>query len=340
MFDVTISSRETSEPFGGPFLQHAEHQIHGALAQLGAVVGELPLAPYDIFEESLLIDPAFVEGGGSEEHFEDEAAQGPVVDGSVVTSTENNLRREIEWRPAECISFVRHDFGKSKIHNHGIPIRIQQHVLRLEIPVNDVPPVHVRKSLQYPRGVKFGSDLRQSPVHLPPLYQIQQLAALHEAKEHVDARVVLEGIHEPANERMIEPGHDRPLPPRGRRLTLIEELALRLDLERVRRTAPRPRDHPHPPERPGAEEAMELHVPQRFRTGFRGRHGRLEAAAIGTGPVPASFASQAMQVQYHRFDIAQRELPALDRVAHGLDRFLPVLRPSLGTTELHIPVGQ
>jgi len=114
---------------GRTLLQHAIQQIDGMLAQLFPVVRQFPLRSHDVAEEALLVDPALVERRRAIEHFEDEASQGPVIDGPVVSPAEHDLRSEVERRSAERVGLVRDDFREAEIHDDGVPVRIQQHVL-------------------------------------------------------------------------------------------------------------------------------------------------------------------------------------------------------------------
>mmetsp|Transcript_915 Transcript_915/g.2071 ORF Transcript_915/g.2071 Transcript_915/m.2071 type:complete len:420 (-) Transcript_915:1556-2815(-) len=339
MLYLTIPSRHAPQSFCGTLLQHAANQIHCVLAQFVCIVGKPPLSANDIFEKTLLVDAAFVEGRAAEEHFKDEAAYGPVVDGSVMSSAENNLRCKVERCSAKCVSFICYNFGKSKINNDWVPIPVQKYILRLQIPVHDVSPVHVRQPLQNPRGVKLGRNLRQSPVHLSPLDKIQQLPPLNQRQQHVDARVVLKGVDQLANERMIQLGHDGAFPLCGRGLALIEQFPFGLDLERVRRLPSRTADDPNAPEGPRPEQLVKVQVAERFGTGFRLHRGiflRPEFVALFA---VSSVAPQPMQVLNHRVDAAQGELSAFHRVAHDLDGLLAILRPPFGTAEFHVLVG-
>ena len=54
---------------------------------------------------------SFIEGGTSKQHFIDEAAKTPVIHSSIVSLTENNLRRKVKGGATERIGLVCDTFG-------------------------------------------------------------------------------------------------------------------------------------------------------------------------------------------------------------------------------------
>ncbi len=84
VLDVAISTGQTSQPFRGTSLKHSPNEFDGRAIDAVVVSGDVPFAAHDAFEESFLVDSPFVEGGGAEEHFVDEASEGPVVDSAIV----------------------------------------------------------------------------------------------------------------------------------------------------------------------------------------------------------------------------------------------------------------
>mmetsp|Transcript_40548 Transcript_40548/g.73070 ORF Transcript_40548/g.73070 Transcript_40548/m.73070 type:complete len:482 (+) Transcript_40548:761-2206(+) len=201
-----------------------------------------------------------------------------------------------------------------------------------------MPPMHIRQPLQNPRGIKLGRNLRQTPVHLSPLNQIQQLPSLNQRQEHVDARIVLEGIHQLANERMVQLGHDGTLPLRRARLALIEQFPFRLNFECVRRPPFRATAYPHPPERAGPEKLMKLQFLQRLGPRFDFCRGGSEASSPRFF-VGSAFAAQSVEVENDRFDVGQSQFAAFHHVAYYLHRLLTILGAALDAAELHVFVG-
>mmetsp|Transcript_26115 Transcript_26115/g.47384 ORF Transcript_26115/g.47384 Transcript_26115/m.47384 type:complete len:287 (-) Transcript_26115:312-1172(-) len=192
--------------------------------------------------------------------------------------------------------------------------------------------MHVRQPLQYPRRKELSRALWQPTVHIPALNQIQQLPSLHELQQHVNTRLVLEGVDELAHKGMVQLGHDRAFALRPAGLSLIQQLALALDLERVRHVPAEGAYDPNPPEGPGAKQSVEFQI-------VEGLHRLVRLPLLPPSFVVfLSTASQPMQVLDNAVDVREGEPSQDDLVGDDVDRLVAVLVPALGATEPHVLV--
>ena len=111
VLDVAVTSRQAPEALSRAALEHAPDELDGRPVDLVVLLGNVPLPPYDTLEQALLINATGVEGRRAEKHFISEAAESPVVDTAVVAAAQDNLGRQIEGCPAECVCLIRDDFG-------------------------------------------------------------------------------------------------------------------------------------------------------------------------------------------------------------------------------------
>ena len=119
-----------------------------------------------------------------------------------------------------------HALTKSKINNHRTVILVQQYC-RVEeskgIRVQYTNPGHcithhspasnpntqsasddMSQPFQNPRRKELGRALRQPARKIPTPDQVEQLPALNELDEHVDAHLILEGVDELVYEEVVE----------------------------------------------------------------------------------------------------------------------------------------
>ena len=95
ILNVPVSARQATQSFGRAALEHAPDELNGGSIDAVVLFGDVPFAANDAFEETFLVDSTSVEGRCSEEHFVHQAAQCPVVDSPIVSSTQDDFWRKI-----------------------------------------------------------------------------------------------------------------------------------------------------------------------------------------------------------------------------------------------------
>mmetsp|Transcript_9381 Transcript_9381/g.29942 ORF Transcript_9381/g.29942 Transcript_9381/m.29942 type:complete len:605 (-) Transcript_9381:108-1922(-) len=130
-------------------------------------VGEVEGVVADPPEE--LVAVRGVPGREAGEELGDEHAEGPEVDGPAVLAAVERLGRHVLGRAAEraaarggVVGGVRsvEDLREAKVDELDVALRVEEHVLGLEVPVGDAPLVRV---------VQSARDLRRDEGHLPRL---------------------------------------------------------------------------------------------------------------------------------------------------------------------------
>ena len=145
---------------------------------------------------------ARVEWRESNNHFVGQDAEGPPVDGVRVADLLQDFRSEILRSTAEGVRLLvlSQNLGEAEIGKQKIAILVQQNILRLEIPINNLLLVEVAEGQGDAQTVELGSLLRElsrlSKMH-------KQLAASDKLHDEEDLEVGLEDELHAHEERMV-----------------------------------------------------------------------------------------------------------------------------------------
>lgn len=108
----------------------------------------------------------------------------------------NDFRCQIFRRPAQRPRSVLELFGEPKVGNFQMSVPIEQQVLRLQVPIDDLQLVKVlQREHNFARVKVCGPVVK--PTRVPEVRK--QLATAHVLKQHVQTAVVL-GVPSPGNE--------------------------------------------------------------------------------------------------------------------------------------------
>mmetsp|Transcript_15497 Transcript_15497/g.49627 ORF Transcript_15497/g.49627 Transcript_15497/m.49627 type:complete len:241 (-) Transcript_15497:727-1449(-) len=173
-----------------------EHAHHQALPSHVVVPGrELELllqnSSNDVWD--VAVRP---EGEGSHYEFVDHNAQGPDVHGETVAGGRDHLRRHVRGGSHHGVGHGQaavQFLGQSEIYQLEVPMRVQHHVLGLEVPVHDLPTMESLECYHQRSSVELGL-LSREDAHPPQL--VVQHAARDQLCEDVHA---LWGVERPDN---------------------------------------------------------------------------------------------------------------------------------------------
>lgn len=100
---------------------------------------------------------AVEEWWNADDHLVDENAERPPIYGVIVTVTDQHLWGEILSGTAERVSdFTLLDkFSKTKVRKHQVSVLANKYILRLEIPIQNLLGVKLRKTQGYLSGKKL-----------------------------------------------------------------------------------------------------------------------------------------------------------------------------------------
>mmetsp|Transcript_7904 Transcript_7904/g.19224 ORF Transcript_7904/g.19224 Transcript_7904/m.19224 type:complete len:210 (-) Transcript_7904:720-1349(-) len=135
---VAPAALEVPEALGAVGLEELLDEVLGLRIE---VPQDLHLA-----EEDLLVDPEgvlVIEGGVPGEHLVHEDAKGPPVDRLAMPLALDDLRRKVLRRPTQGPRPVRDHLRKPEVGDFEVALVVEEKVLRLEVPVNDVVLVEV-----------------------------------------------------------------------------------------------------------------------------------------------------------------------------------------------------
>ena len=76
-------------------------------------------------------------------HFVNKDSKGPPVDGASVTFVQEDLRCNVLWSSANCVSSLSDCLREPKIDHFEVAVASNHNILRLQIPVADVLGVEV-----------------------------------------------------------------------------------------------------------------------------------------------------------------------------------------------------
>mmetsp|Transcript_11936 Transcript_11936/g.24230 ORF Transcript_11936/g.24230 Transcript_11936/m.24230 type:complete len:330 (-) Transcript_11936:2835-3824(-) len=276
----------------------------GAAVPFRAVLGEQPQEeaprsvaqplvesrlPRDHVPEGVVVR-APVEGVAAGHHLVHEQAEAPPVDALCVPALEQHLGRHVLLRPAErprreahgpppLLPVLRKRVSDLKapaqpeVRQLDVPVSLQEHVLRLQVPVNDVDVV------QGLEGERDLANVELSPALLHPAHlaeEGEEVAPLDEVHDHVQLRVGLEGVrkrhHEGVTRRLLKyvPLRLRPL-----HLPPPHQLRLLQNLHRVNVAILLVPDLHHLAKPPPAQDREELEVVEARVPLLRGPVGAL-----------------------------------------------------------------
>mmetsp|Transcript_22723 Transcript_22723/g.77302 ORF Transcript_22723/g.77302 Transcript_22723/m.77302 type:complete len:322 (+) Transcript_22723:16-981(+) len=166
-------------------------------------------------------------------HLVDEHPQRPPVDSLVVALAHDDLRGYVVGGAAHGVRAALHLLREAVVHHLDVALGVQQEVLGLEVAVHNVLLVHVLQHEQHARGVEPRVGLLEPPLGLH-VEVLEELAAVGELQEHVDAQAVLEGGDEAGAEGVRETVHQEALVAHVLLLLVAHDEALAEALERVR----------------------------------------------------------------------------------------------------------
>mmetsp|Transcript_22653 Transcript_22653/g.31604 ORF Transcript_22653/g.31604 Transcript_22653/m.31604 type:complete len:227 (-) Transcript_22653:253-933(-) len=171
--------------------------------------------PYLVFENTLISVVGVVDVFGHErrhshQHFEDEHANRPQVNGFIVAFVRDELGGEIVGRAAKGVGLliVLKKFSKTEVDQLDVPLGVDEKVLWLEVPVADVLVMQVLQGADDAGGVEDGHGLAEAAFGLV-IQKREELASQTQLHEHVELRLVLEGGHEVDGEGVVNLLHHK-----------------------------------------------------------------------------------------------------------------------------------
>lgn len=163
-------------------------------------------------------------------HFVDEHSERPPVHRFIVALAQNDLRRQILGRAAQRPGPSLHAFRKPEIRHLQVALVVDQQVLRLQIPIDQVQIVQILKGEHNLGGIEARMGLREAA----DLAQMREhLTARHVLEDHVEIGVVLEVILEADEKRKGDGLQDAFLVQRVLDLLEFDDLLLVEDLHCV-----------------------------------------------------------------------------------------------------------
>lgn len=111
----------------------------------------------DFAFENFLVDGHgvfVVEGVDAGDHFVEEDAEGPPVDGLAVSLVQQDLRREVLRGSAEGVCPAFDDLGEPEIGEFQVAVGADEQVLGLEVSVDDILRVQVLEHGRHLRRVE------------------------------------------------------------------------------------------------------------------------------------------------------------------------------------------
>mmetsp|Transcript_19855 Transcript_19855/g.33355 ORF Transcript_19855/g.33355 Transcript_19855/m.33355 type:complete len:404 (-) Transcript_19855:1809-3020(-) len=189
-------------------LAHAQPRFGVAIEQLADEVlgffGNFPVKG-DGGGEDLAADLGVVvaiEGRVADNHLVHQHPERPVVCAAIVARALQDLRRQVVRRPAQrvCVLIFFELFGEPEVHDLYVSFAVEQHVLQLEVAVDDAPLVHVVEPEEDGRRVKAraafseGGGVGEMREELPAEQRLE---------EHVNATFIPEGLDEVQHEGRV-----------------------------------------------------------------------------------------------------------------------------------------
>jgi hypothetical protein len=119
-----------------------------------------------------------------------------------MTLPHDDLGRQVLWRAAEGVAPVDDLLSEAEVGDPEMPIRPNQQVLRLQVPVGHLPLVEVLQS-QGDLG-----DVKQSYVvgeNVLLAQKAEDLSALDEVEHQIEVQFVLERLNQVDDEGVLHP---------------------------------------------------------------------------------------------------------------------------------------
>ena len=147
----------------------------------------------DLAARLVSLHRSLLEGVDPADHLVSQHAKGPPIDGESVTFVDDHFRSKILWRATEGISHAISrllDLGEAKISELKVALAIEEHILWLQVSVDDPVDVEVLECEDDLSGVKACPVLRESNLVAK---MEEELAAIQEVCDEVEALRGLEG---------------------------------------------------------------------------------------------------------------------------------------------------
>ena len=163
------------------------------------------IPPGNLACDNLLVEPhqrRVGEGRLAQQHLVDEDAQGPPVHGPVVSAALEDLRCEILRGPAHSPGGAtgHHRLGEPEVCDDDVALPVQENVLWLQVPVDNVQAVQVGQGghdLSCVEGDAGGGESLVEP------HEGEQLPSAVEREEEVKVVVVLPAVNNGNNKWIL-----------------------------------------------------------------------------------------------------------------------------------------
>ena len=182
-------------------VEELHDEVLGVLVQTDQVV-----PPDNLAVDDLLVEPheaGVGEGGLADQHLVEEDAEGPPVHGPVVAAAMEDLWREVLRSPAHRprgAAGAQH-LGEPEVRDDDVTRPVQENVLRLEVPVDDVETVEVGQGGHDLGGVE-GDAGGGEPLVEP--HEGEQFAPAVEREEEIQVVFVLPTVNNRNYERILD----------------------------------------------------------------------------------------------------------------------------------------
>ena len=181
-------------------VEELHDEVLGLLVQAGQIV-----SPDNLAINNLLVEPheaGVSEGGLTEQHLVHEDAQGPPVHGPIVAAALEDLRSEVlrcaAHRPGGA-ALPQH-LGEPEVGDNDVTLPVQENILRLEVPVDDVKTVKVWEGWDDLGGVEGDAGGGESVVQP---HEGEQFPPAVEREEEIKIVVVLPAVNNRNNEWIL-----------------------------------------------------------------------------------------------------------------------------------------
>mmetsp|Transcript_114833 Transcript_114833/g.278751 ORF Transcript_114833/g.278751 Transcript_114833/m.278751 type:complete len:254 (+) Transcript_114833:448-1209(+) len=144
---------------------------------------------------------------------------------------EHQLGRQVLGCAAQRVGAVLDVLGETEVYNLDVACLVDEQVLGLEVAIQDLARVQVVERVEHTRGVEASvADLDGATG---ALQAVEQLAALNQFEQHVQAMLVLVGLEHLQDERVADRLQDALLVHDVRLLAQRHNLALLQHLQRI-----------------------------------------------------------------------------------------------------------
>lgn len=198
---VTRPIHEVAKALGQVVLRQVLDQT---LSVAGEPVGEGDLLSQRHLEH--LVGVVVHEGRAPHHQLIDEDAKSVPVSCASVAHIQDNLRRDVLWGAAEGVSAIPglQPLYKAKVSQLHVTIVLKQYVLGLEVPIDEVLPVHILKHEDDLGTVELDHVRSHSAQSLD---HVEQLAVLHVLHQNVKVAAVLSHAFHLTQESVVHLRH-------------------------------------------------------------------------------------------------------------------------------------